>query len=438
MIFTQEVNIYSSEAIIKRFRAVDTSLQVVQGKISAILTDSEILELQNSKTTMYSKLANVELKVDSLTLNFSDLTTKYNSLTGKYDSLDSKVADYKLGVDGLSADISATKQNLKDNYSTTSAMNTAISASVNGFKTEVSNTYATKTSMNTAKQDAINSANTATDNKLKGYSTTVQMNSEINQKVDSITSTVDARFKSYSTTLHMNTIIDQKGDSILSTGSATYATKTETNTLKSQINQQATMIESKVTKNEFGSYVQQYYDKVIYGFNNSSKYLQISTGQIGIYDYGITDSKKRAVFDENGNHFYRDGYYVGAIGTNSYASDTSKKGLVFDLESQGAYMTWANKQYSSDSTYIMRWTFSNKYVGANMTPNTLYAGCSINVNGFQLMNAQLTHISAQDGYLGWTGKIPIVASIRDAGNGSIEWTTSSIDVSNGIITASPR
>ena len=93
------------------------------------------------------------------------------------------------------------------------------------------------------------------------------------------------------------------------------ATKEE-GKLKSSLELQADMIESKVEIDEIGSYVQQYYNRVLIGFNNDSKYVQITAGQIAIYDYGITDSKKRAVLNESGNHFYRDGYYVCLLYTS--------------------------------------------------------------------------------------------------------------------------
>lgn len=107
MRFEKEINIYSDEAIIKRFKANETSVNVVQGKISALISESELVELQNSKATMYSKLASAVMDIKSLTLNFSDLTTKYNAVSGQYTALDSKVAQYKAGVDGLSANVSS-------------------------------------------------------------------------------------------------------------------------------------------------------------------------------------------------------------------------------------------------------------------------------------------------------------------------------------------
>lgn len=58
--FQREVNIFSKEAILKRFQANETNFSVLKGKIEALISESEIIELQNSKVTMYSKLAVVK------------------------------------------------------------------------------------------------------------------------------------------------------------------------------------------------------------------------------------------------------------------------------------------------------------------------------------------------------------------------------------------
>lgn len=61
MRFQKEVNIFAPDAILKRFQANETNFSAVKGKIEALISESEILELQNSKVTMYSKLADVKL-----------------------------------------------------------------------------------------------------------------------------------------------------------------------------------------------------------------------------------------------------------------------------------------------------------------------------------------------------------------------------------------
>ena len=197
--------------------------------------------------------------------------------------------------------------------------------------------------------------------------------------------------------------------------------------LQSSININANNITNSVKKGEFGSYVTQYYDRVITAFNNSSKYVQISAGEIGIYDYGVTTSKKRAVFDENGNHFWRDGYEIGKIGTNYYSGNSSLRGLVFDLEYQGAYMTWAVKKTSSASSYTMMWTYANRTVGG-YTAGRLHAGCDIDMHNYYLRNVQFEG----GGITGTLNFVQIKAMDR---NGTVDtWVNGcKLEFKNGIL-----
>lgn len=150
MRFEREINIYGDEVVLKRFQAAETSISVVQGKLSALISESELTELENSNATMYSKLASAIMEIDALTINFSDLSTKYNTVSGQYSELNSKVATYKASVDELSVDISSVQQNLSKNYSTTTQMNSAINAKANAITASVSSTYATKGALNSA------------------------------------------------------------------------------------------------------------------------------------------------------------------------------------------------------------------------------------------------------------------------------------------------
>ena len=196
------------------------------------------------------------------------------------------------------------------------------------------------------------------------------------------------------------------------------------------------LIETKVSKEGFGTYVQQYWDKIIYGFNYSSKYVQINPGEIAIYDNGVTDSKKRSVFDQNGNHFYRDGYYVGKIGTNQFINDASKKGLNFDLEYNAAYMAWSAKESPNADAYTTKWLYTLRSFDGK-TADTLHAGCDIDLHYYTLRNVTLENVSIGN-TMGWSGTIPIVTEVRNLGGGEIGWTSSTIEVENGIIVAAPR
>lgn len=208
-----------------------------------------------------------------------------------------------------------------------------------------------------------------------------------------------------------------------------------TNEITAQFKVASELIEAKVSKDEFGSYAQQYYDKVIYGFNNNSKYVQITAGAISVYDNGVTNSKKRSMFDQNGNHFYRDGYYVGKIGTNAWTKNTAHKGLEFDLEYLGKYMAFTYKETKDANQYTAVLTFSR----ASSIYNTLglHAGCDMDMHWHVLKNVNLSEV-AVNGHNGFTGDIPIVTEIHDNGDGTISWSYSKISVSTGIIKAAPR
>lgn len=139
--------------------------------------------------------------------------------------------------------------------------------------------------------------------------------------------------------------------------------------LRSAIKVNANNITSKVEKGDMGSYVTQYYNNVLVAFNNSSKYVQISAGQIAIYNGEVTTKGKRAVFNQSGNSFYRDDYFVGRIGTNEWKSNSAHKGLTFDLEYQGKYMAWAQEESSSATSYdtILCYSRANSIYTENTT-----------------------------------------------------------------------
>lgn len=205
--------------------------------------------------------------------------------------------------------------------------------------------------------------------------------------------------------------------------------------LRSAIKVNANNITSKVEKGDMGSYVTQYYNNVLVAFNNSSKYVQISAGQIAIYNGEVTTKGKRAVFNQSGNSFYRDDYFVGRIGTNEWKSNSAHKGLTFDLEYQGKYMAWAQEESSSATSYDTILCYSR--ANSIYTEKGLHFGCNVYAHGWNLYNADLRNTS-YDGYSSWTGKIPIITKIQANSDGTITWWSSSITVRNGGITSAPR
>ena len=208
--------------------------------------------------------------------------------------------------------------------------------------------------------------------------------------------------------------------------------------LRAAIKVNASNITSKVEKGDMGSYITQYYNNVLIAFNKSSKYVQISAGQIAIYNGEVTNAGKRAVFNQSGNSFYRDNYFVGRIGTNQWKDNSAHKGLTFDLEYQGKYMAWARAASSGATTYDTILCYSR--ANSIYTEAGLHVGCDMYLHNYELHNVRLSGTGVKYNntwYNGYTGTIPIctASSIQSTGNGGISWSysTSYIRVADGVI-----
>lgn len=208
--------------------------------------------------------------------------------------------------------------------------------------------------------------------------------------------------------------------------------------LRAAIKVNADNITSKVEKGDMGSYITQYYNNVLIAFNKDSKYVQISAGQITIYNGKVTTAGKRAVFDQSGNSFYRDSYFVGRIGTNQWKDNNAHKGLTFDLEYQGKYMAWARAATSGATTYDTILCYSR--ANSIYTEAGLHVGCNMYLHNYELHNVRLSGTGVKYNntwYNGYTGTIPICTaiSIKSTGNGGISWSysTSYIRVADGVI-----
>lgn len=121
-------------------------------------------------------------------------------------------------------------------------------------------------------------------------------------------------------------------------------------------------------------------------WNLSSGYLRTTSGYIGgltIENSYIGNSTFKLM--SNGIHFYYSDYEIGKIGTNRYAGDSSKRGLVFDLEDEGAYMTWSVREAASDDSYMMKLSYINKAFGG-FTADTVAIGCDLDGRNYKARN----------------------------------------------------
>lgn len=206
--------------------------------------------------------------------------------------------------------------------------------------------------------------------------------------------------------------------------------------LKASIKVNADNITSCVTKDNVGSYITQYYNNVIVAFNNSSKYVQLKAGEINIYNGKVDAKHLRSCFDEVGNRFWRDNYYVGCIGTNQWSSNNAHKGLVFDLEYQGKYMAWARQAEAQSGSYTTVLCYSR--ANSIYTDEGLHLGAKLYAHGFEINGANHKNSSANGYTVADNKRVSIITEIHNNGNGTIGWTTSSITVRDGAITGVPE
>lgn len=302
--------------------------------------------------------------------------------------------------------------NSAKNYTTTT-IETAkgeIKLTTDQISLEVSNVKKSVTqAVQTASEDATTKANKALQD-AKNYVTTTITTSEAQIKIttDAISSQVTKAEEKIVTlngtvTNHESRIqsAEQKitPSAIISTVSETVSnavktangyTDTKTQNFQSQITQNAKDIQARVTVNGLGTAITQNASSVRIAWNNYTQYIQFEYSRLAVYDSSIASSKKLVMsLGWNGMYLYRndDGNPIGNIGTNQWVSDSSVKGLVFDLETNGRYMTWASKNNPGDSAYSMKLNYCRTGFGG--LPAGLSVGCDLDMQGFNINNCHL-------------------------------------------------
>lgn len=270
---------------------------------------------------------------------------------------------------------------------------------------ELSNTTKTfaevqKTETELAKTEAISIANSTTKRVLQNYSTTEEVETKITASKTDIELGVAKTLKNYVTTTTYEAGIKVVSDEI----------------------------SSKVAKDDFGTLITQNAYNVKIAWNKNSNYIQFEGTGITLYNGTIDDNQKRTVFNYTGMHFYLDGYYVGKIGTNNMKDNFSQKGLVFDLENQAAYMTWANEDTENAPAYVMKWTYCSQQCG-EYEGKTLHAGADIDMHYFKIKN-----VSWEGGGITATIEFVQVLEVDAAGNIKRWGADGKMEFINGILT----
>ena len=313
--------------------------------------------------------------------------------------------------EAISISNSTTKKVL-GNYSTTEEITTKITASKEEVELGVMHTlesYYDKTEtdalINISKGEIELGVSQTYQTKaaMANYSTTRETNSLIDIAVGEIELSVSETLESYATTSAMNAAIKLKTDAITSE------------------------VNKKVNNSDFGTKITQNAYNVRIAWNGNSNYIQFENGGLSVYDGAVEASKKRAVFNYSGSHFYRDGYYVGKIGTNNWTGNSAHKGLVFDLEYKGKYMAFAQEAYENAGSYTTMLCFSR----ANSIYDTygIHLGCDLDMH-----NNTLKNVNFEGG--GINGTLRFVQPLSMNSDGTVsQWSNgATLTFKNGILT----
>lgn len=121
---TSRATVYDRYAISRKFTAQETAINVVQGNIALLVSESEITELKNGNKTMYSKLASVEVDLKSITLAVS--SSEYQDINGVLSAitqarasitLNSQQIQLKVSKDSIISSINQTAESISINAS---------------------------------------------------------------------------------------------------------------------------------------------------------------------------------------------------------------------------------------------------------------------------------------------------------------------------------
>lgn len=97
---------------------------------------------------------------------------------------------------------------------------------------------------------------------------------------------------------------------------------------------------------------------------------------------------KEANINAGASHYKYADKYIGEIGTNSWTGNDNRRGLVFDLDEDGDYMTWA-AQPKSGQSYLVKLLYERNGYNSNDTTydaDTINLGCNVDMHYYKLKN----------------------------------------------------
>lgn len=178
-----------------------TQITAIQGQIASKIWQQDIDTATGEMNTKYSELEQ-ELGGFKTTVGETYSTkSDLNALTKRVETAETNISQNteQISLRATKTEVATAKDEaLNESKSYTDAQ---IKVSADGIESTVSSTYATKTE----NQAALDAANAVADDLTNNYSTTTEMNSVIDQKADAITSSVS---KTYATKAENQATLD--------------------------------------------------------------------------------------------------------------------------------------------------------------------------------------------------------------------------------------
>lgn len=121
MIYEQEHSIFDKNSLYNKFKSIDTSFEVANGKISAIISDAEIEEYVDGSKTMYSQLNSRISTVEGYKEQISSIQTQVdadgesiNQMTSKITEIEASDSEYRISTNNTISNLNNDVSGLTD------------------------------------------------------------------------------------------------------------------------------------------------------------------------------------------------------------------------------------------------------------------------------------------------------------------------------------
>lgn len=355
---------------------VKTELKAEQGKISTLISDMS--QSKEDISVMQSSFSSISQELGSIKITVSSHESSITGVTGRMTSLETNLNGFKSTVASTYATITTVDKLPADiqNKMLGTGITLPANADLNTFKT-------------------VGVWTTSNMSGVTNLPTGIQSGCELRLIVELMGSTIYLQQTLIST--YAGTFKGAWRRSGTSTTWKTWSLMTDTSNVVSCINQTAESIKIQASKIDLTGYV------TLTNLATSGK-TTIDGGNIKTGTITASHIQSRTLesvtinsgsFNTIGGSQYtslsggsmklkNDNVSVGSIGTNQLKSDSSKKGLDFDLEYSGHYMTWAYRSSASDDAYTMKFTYASVALSELPYANTIYLGCSLDTRNHDI------------------------------------------------------